>query len=230
MHLGKFSDIDRIARRWIANIFPGRFPKLYSTLDDPLEVPVQVAAYQLVTQKYIECGDRVLDVGFGVGYGLKIMAEEAEELTGIDVDPRIMPNAQKLTKELSKIRELRCYDGHRIPYSDGALNIVTCIDVIEHVSDYMGLIMEMVRVSERIVVLSTPNRRPEYTKRNGKPKNPWHLREWSFRELDSILDKITGVQVEWTFLNGPWHGPFECSSTYSGNTMALVPALIKCRS
>jgi ubiquinone/menaquinone biosynthesis C-methylase UbiE len=195
-------------------------------VDTNFEVPVQVAAYQLAVRKYIQPEDRVLDVGFGLGYGLRIMAEKAKELRGIDIDRKAVSHGQRLVRDISEICELRHYDGRTIPYDSGSFDVVTCTDVIEHVPDYMNLIEEMIRVSSRVVMLPTPNRRPEYTRPDGRPKNPWHLREWSYEEFESILQKIPDVQVDWNFLDGPWEGPIECSPVFSEDTtLALTPAL-----
>jgi len=199
---------------------------LYSTLDSRVEVPVQVAAYRLVAQKYLRPADRVLDVGFGLGYGLEIMSQVARHLLGVEVEARAVSRAEALFRDMSKIIEVRHYDGKAIPQPDCAFDVVTCIDVLEHVPDYEDLIREMMRVSKRVVFLSTPNRRPEYTRSDGGPKNPWHMREWSYEDLDSILQRMPDVRVEWNFLNGPWQGPFECTSVVSENTLALTPALM----
>ena len=92
------------------------------------------------------------------------------------------------------------FDGYNLPFPDDTFDVVTCVDVIEHVEDYDRLIKEMLRVSKKGVFLSTPNRRPEYTNRDGSPKNYWHLREWSFEELEMILSKFG--RTEWIFING----------------------------
>lgn len=220
------AEIDKRGRRFIATVFRGRFPGLYSTLDDPIEVPVQVAAYQLAVHKYIQPEERVLDAGFGLGYGMVKMAERAEQLIGIEVDRRAVSRGKKLVEEVPQIIAVKHYDGRAIPYDDNSFDVVTCVDVLEHVPDYVALLQEMVRVSSRVVFVSTPNRRPEYTRPDGRPKNRWHLREWSFQELDAILQGIPDVHVEWNFLDGRWDGPFECRSVVSENTMALVPALM----
>lgn len=217
--------LDRQLRKFMATMFPGRFPMLYSTLDNPIAVPVQVAAYKLAVSEYIQPGDKVLDVGFGLGFGFKIMAEKAAELSGIEIDRKAVASVQNLVSERIEICEARHYDGVSIPYGNKSFDVVTCIDVLEHVPDYLGLIKEMVGVSRRIILLSTPNRRLEYTRADGSPKNRWHLREWSYEELDSILSQTLNVQVEWNFLNGSWSGPFEKSSVISEDTLALTPAL-----
>jgi hypothetical protein len=81
------------------------------------------------------------------------------------------------------------------------------------------------RVSRKGVFISTPNRRPEYTNKNGTPKNYWHLREWSFDELNEILIKYG--MIDWNFINGNWEGPFTLSSTVQHNTQALTPFIKK---
>jgi len=218
--------IDKWVRTFIATVLRGRFPRLYSALDDPIKVPVQVAAYQLATHKYIWPGDRILDVGFGLGYGMVRMAEKAAQLVGIEIDRRAVSRGKKLVKEVPLIIAVKHYDGQTIPYDDNSFDVVTCVDVLEHIPDYVGLLQEMVRVSSRVVFVSTPNRRPEYTRPDGRPKNRWHLREWSFQELDTILQGIPDVHVDWNFLDGPWKGPFKCNSAVSEDTMALAPALM----
>lgn len=221
--------VDRGVRRLLATAFPGRFPTLYTTLDNPVPVPVQLAAYKLASRKYIRAGDRVLDVGFGLGYGLAIMARQGAELTGIEIDQKAVFSAQRLVSEVPGIHDVRLYDGWTIPFDDRSFDVVTCVDVIEHVPDYMRLITQMIRLANRTVLISTPNRRPEYTRLDGRPKNRWHLREWSCKELDAIVGSLSGIDVEWNFLDGPLSGPFQCRSVASRETMALTPALLRTR-
>ena len=220
------TNLNKKIRRCIMDTFPGRFPSLYSTLDNPMEVPVQVAAYNLVVEKYIQSGDSVLDVGFGLGYGLRIMAKKSRNLSGIEIDKRVVKKGQSLLGDNQKICELKYYDGQNIPYDEHSFDVVTCIDVIEHVPDYKNLINEMLRVSKRSVFISTPNRRPENTRPDGRPKNRWHLREWSYEEFNAVLGKIFGIRVEWNFINGDWDGPFEIGSCLSEDTMTLSPILL----
>jgi protein-L-isoaspartate O-methyltransferase len=222
-----YRHISMRVRRTLAGLFPGHLPALYSTLDAPyLKVPVQVAAYKLAVTKYLQPDDQVLDVGFGLGYGMEILASTAHEVRGIEVDHAAISHAKQLVCENQPvIKEVRYYDGETIPYENHIFNVVTCIDVIEHVPDYKNMLYEMVRVARRAVIISTPNRRPEYTRPDRRPKNHWHIREWSYDEFNTILDSLPGITVEWNFLNGPWEGPFTISPTVSDTTMALAPAL-----
>ncbi|PKQ27569.1 MAG: hypothetical protein CVT63_07290 [Candidatus Anoxymicrobium japonicum] len=210
-------------RIWLAIHCRPVFSRLYSVMDTEAEVPVQVAAYRLITEWYLQPGDSVLDVGFGLGYSLKIMAAKADRLAGIEIDRKAIARARRSLNH-PKIVDLRHYNGYVIPYEARSFDVVTCVDVIEHVPDYLRLMRDMCKVARRAVVISTPNRRPEYTKPDGSPRNPWHLREWSCDEFDAILRQI-GVKYEWNFLNGPWEGPFEVSRQITETTMALIPAI-----
>ena len=145
------SKLSKLMRRWVVKLFPRRFPGLYSTLDDPIIVPVQEAAYQLGVDVYIKPDDRIMDVGFGLGYGMAMMAQNGCYIVGIDIDHKAVRRARLLNFEELGIQEINHYDGMYIPYPDEVFDVVTCIDVIEHVPDYQNLLEEMVRVSRRVV-------------------------------------------------------------------------------
>ena len=214
-------------RKGLARRFPGRFTQWYSTLDNPQVVPVQEAAYRLAVEKYLRPADRVLDVGFGLGYGLEMMAGAGRRLAGIDVDAAAVAAAGSLPARIPGLERVAVYDGTTIPYPDRAFDVVTCIDVIEHVPDYLSLLSELLRVAGRAVLVSTPNRRPEFTRPDGRPSNVWHLREWSYPELDAILRQVPDAQVDWNFLDGQPDGPFQVCGAVSARTLALTPALLR---
>jgi 2-polyprenyl-3-methyl-5-hydroxy-6-metoxy-1,4-benzoquinol methylase len=202
-------------------------PKDYSSLlGKGAVVPCQIEAYFLALNKYVAEGAAVLDVGFGLGYGLNILAIKAKAVSGVDVDAKAYKYCQDtLVGRNPRLIYLDVYDGYTLPFPDSTFNIVTCVDVIEHVEDYDRFIKELLRVAKKGVFFSTPNRRPEYTNPDGTPKNYWHLREWSFDEFDAILRKHG--QVEWIFLNGPFEGPFTHSYAIQNDTLTLSPFLKK---
>jgi 2-polyprenyl-3-methyl-5-hydroxy-6-metoxy-1,4-benzoquinol methylase len=202
-------------------------PKEYSTMvGEGSVVPCQIEAYFLALNKYVDESATVLDVGFGLGYGLNILAIKAKEVSGVDVDQKVYDYCQgTIVGRNPRLVHLSLYDGYSLSFPDNYFDVVTCVDVIEHVEDYKKLIEEMLRVSKKGVFLSTPNRRPEYTNPDGTPKNYWHLREWSFEEFDEIIRKYG--KIDWNFLNGPFEGPFTCSKTVQENTLTLSPFIFK---
>jgi 2-polyprenyl-3-methyl-5-hydroxy-6-metoxy-1,4-benzoquinol methylase len=201
-------------------------PSKYSTTDEPMEVPCQKEAYFLALNGYVKEGDRVLDVGCGIGYGLNLLSIKAGTVEGVDVDAKAVAYVRdQYMGKNPKLKELKVYDGYHLDYPDNYFDVVTSIDVIEHVERYDDFIKELMRVAKRAVVFDTPNRRPEYTNPDGTPKNYWHLREWSYEELDAILRKHSKT-VDWHFINGPWDGPFSVSQKVANDTLALVPVVV----
>ena len=202
-------------------------PKDYSTTDDPLEVPCQKEVYYHVLNNLIKPGNTVLDVGIGLGYGMAILSVQAGRVEGVDVDKKAVDHAttEYLGKN-PKIKSIKVYDGYKLPYKANSFDVVTCVDVLEHVEDYDRFIDELLRVSKKYVVFGTPNRRPEYTNPDGTPMNYWHLREWSKPELDAILKKHS-VKIQWNLIDGPFDGPFTVNKRAGKNTLVLMPVLTK---
>lgn len=216
-----------IAKRVVKKNTKKPNPKDYTTIvGKGSVVPGQVEAYFLALNKHIQEGDRILDVGFGLGYGMTILSIKAKEIYGVDVDPIVYEYCNNmLVGKNPKIKKLAVYDGYNLDYPDNYFDIITCVDVLEHVEDYHRFLDELLRVSKRGVYINTPNRRPEYTNPDGTPKNYWHLREWQQPELDEIL-KQHG-EVDWNLINGPYDGPFTISKTVQPDTLTLSPFIIK---
>lgn len=155
-------------RSWIRT---SEDPAKYSTLDNPLEVPSQVESYLFCRDKYLRPTDTVLDVGFGLGYGLQIMAAKAKNLLGVEVDKDAVARSGRIFSGHPKVARILQYDGLRFPLEDKSIDVVTCIEILEHVEEYKNLLSEMTRVARRAVFITTPNRLPENTRRDGRPKN-----------------------------------------------------------
>jgi len=202
-------------------------PKDYSTTDEPMEVPCQKVVYYYALNNLIKPSDSVLDVGLGLGYGMAILSVNASTVEGVDVDKKAVAYASKeYLGNNPKIKKVSAYDGYNLPYADNSFDVVTCVDVLEHVEDYDRFIKELLRVSKKFVVFGTPNQRPEYTNPDGTPKNHWHLREWKHVELDKIITAHT-KKVDWNFINGPFDGPFKISKAPTKDTLVLMPVLSK---
>jgi SAM-dependent methyltransferase len=98
-------------------------------------------------------GDRLLDIGCGVGQVVAILTREGYEAHGTDV---AAPNIDR-----ARTHTDRCvlYDGRHLPYPDGHFAVVGALNVLEHVEDPEDFLREAVRVCRPggRVVISSPN-------------------------------------------------------------------------
>jgi SAM-dependent methyltransferase len=112
----------------------------------------------------------VLDVGCGLAQGLEILHRSASFVKGQDLDPRLAaPNVI--------IRPLR-------EFADRSFDVVTCIDVIEHVREPLEFLTNLRRIACSVIFLTTPN----WTA--GRCMWPYHLREYTPRELVDLLTPL----------------------------------------
>ena len=117
----------------VKNFFSSKFskqykvhPSDYSTIDDKGNVvPVQIEAYFLALNQYIDKGSSVLDVGFGLGYGLIISSIHAKNVYGIDVDRKALQHCMGYLKgRLPTLSNIDTYDGYHIPYDNDFFDVV----------------------------------------------------------------------------------------------------------
>lgn len=100
----------------------------------------RLAVGALAAQRY--GGGVMLDVGCGDGTLALLVADSFGALYGVDLTPAAAQIA--LTRGL--IPAVADLDHGRLPYHDGAFDLVTCLDVIEHVFDPAHLLHEIARV------------------------------------------------------------------------------------
>ncbi|MFP8879926.1 MAG: class I SAM-dependent methyltransferase [Myxococcota bacterium] len=130
--------------------------------------------------------DRVLEVGCGAGYGATQLSDHAAQFVGLDVDPGVVEQASDAYA--SDACEFRIYDGVRIPFDDASFDVAVSFQVVEHVSDDLGLIAEIARVLAPggVLYLTTPNRLTRVDP-GRKPWNRYHLREYTPAELAALM-------------------------------------------
>lgn len=96
---------------------------------------------------HLRPGDRLLDVGCGVGTLAKAITDdpacpEGVRAEGLESHPR---GGEPIP--------VTAYDGGRFPFDDGSFDMVTIADVLHHDHDPDRLLRECVRVSRRFVIV-----------------------------------------------------------------------------
>ena len=74
-------------------------------------------------------GLRALDVGCGVGVTDRHLAGRFGELHGVDITPGVIEQARRSNPGVA----YEVYDGRRLPYDDGALDLAFTICVLHHI-------------------------------------------------------------------------------------------------
>jgi SAM-dependent methyltransferase len=83
---------------------------------------------------------RILDVGCGTGANLELLAEYGAA-EGVDVSPAALAFCRA-----RGLRNVRQGEAEKLPYDDGAFDLVTALDVVEHLDDDVAGLREMRRV------------------------------------------------------------------------------------
>lgn len=89
---------------------------------------------------------KILDVGSGNGGASIAFAEAGAIVSGIELNERLVDIAKQFSKEYSVKPNFILYNGNRIPFQDNIFDAALSISVLEHVSDPINYLKEILRV------------------------------------------------------------------------------------
>ncbi len=181
-------------------------------------------------------GARVLDVGCGGGLLAEAMAARGAQVTGIDAAAEVLEAARLHLKESGLEVDYRQATAEELAEAHpGAFDVVTCMEMLEHVPDPASVIAALARLVRPggVVLLSTINRTPqaflgaivgaEYllrwlprgTHEYAKLIRPAELERW-LRAAGLHLEDLTGVRYN------PLTGRFAFSRDLAINYLACA--------
>ena len=98
-------------------------------------------------------GDKILDIGCGMGFFLNTLARRGVRGFGMDFSPKSLKLAKGMTSGL-----FAQGDAQMLPYRDNSFDKIIFTDVIEHVFDDRAALQEIVRISKpgAMIALVTP--------------------------------------------------------------------------
>jgi SAM-dependent methyltransferase len=145
---------------------------------------MHVYAYSLV-REYARPHHRVLEVGFGEGYGSEMIRGWAAEYHGVEVSPEAVSHAAE------KYAHPKCTFHHSpvgLPFPDDYFDVAISFQVIEHVEDVEAYLDEIRRVcrSGATILIVTPNRNHRLAD-GERPWNRYHVREFNPSEFEGVL-------------------------------------------
>jgi len=139
-------------------------------------------------------GPRVLDVGCGTGYLLKKMLAQGVDAWGLDPYPR----GEAARESLSK----RVIAGSIEDVAEEPFQVITAIEVLEHVEDYMQLLRSMIKLlsPNGFIIITVPNKwkfRATYAPDGAIEPMYGHLWQFDHKTLESDLRCFsTEVDIE----------------------------------
>jgi ubiquinone/menaquinone biosynthesis C-methylase UbiE len=84
-------------------------------------------------------------------------------------------------------------DAAHLPFGDGQFDVVTMLEVLEHIPDTGAALAEVCRVARRFVVLSVPSK-PD--------NNPEHIHLFDAARLETLLDRAGAARVNFEYVPG----------------------------
>ena len=137
----------------------------------------------------------VLDVGSGRGTFLwpLLDAFPSLDVTAIDKDPRRARDLGAVaTGGIGRLTAV-CVDGTALPFASRSFDVVTLLEVLEHIPDAPRALAEAVRVAQRFVVLTVPSKEDD---------NPEHIHLFDDRSLRALFTNAGAASVHIEYLRG----------------------------
>ena len=137
----------------------------------------------------------LLDVGTGRGVFLWPLLEAFPELGVSCVDTRTDRVEDLKVTARGGIARLSAQVASAValPFKDDEFDVVTALEVLEHIPDVQAAANELVRVARRFVVVTVPNQ-PD--------NNPEHLRVFTKDTLQALFDAAGAVKVGFDGVRG----------------------------
>lgn len=107
-------------------------------------------------------GKRVLDVGCAGGFTTEFLAGRGARVSGVDPSTRLIAAAEKHAEQTGREIDYRVGTGEQLSHDDQTFDIVTCVDVLEHVKSPAAVAREVHRVLKPggVFLYDTINRTP----------------------------------------------------------------------
>jgi 2-polyprenyl-3-methyl-5-hydroxy-6-metoxy-1,4-benzoquinol methylase len=157
-----------------------------------------MGGFETTLEELFELADpaSLLDIGCGEGVLTQQWAQrlEGRRVVGIDLDDPAL-HAEWQQRSAPNL-EYRVQRAESLPFADDEFDIVTAIEVLEHVPDPDHTLAEMARCAQRHLLVSVP-REPLWRALNvargaywsALGNTPGHLNHWSKRSFVALLER-----------------------------------------
>jgi ubiquinone/menaquinone biosynthesis C-methylase UbiE len=132
--------------------------------------------------------ETLVDIGSGRGVFLWPLLDAFPHLpvTAIDVDPQRVADLRAVQAGGVSRLTAACMNAERLELPAASADVVTALEVLEHVADVQRAAGEIMRVARRFVVVSVPSKPDD---------NPQHIRLFSEQSLQALLRAAGAAKV-----------------------------------
>ncbi|MEO8765040.1 MAG: class I SAM-dependent methyltransferase [Ginsengibacter sp.] len=126
-----------------------------------------------------------IDIGGAEGYTANLVREIFHaQVKSTDLSE----NACKMAKAIFNIDAIPA-DIHNLPFSDSEFDIVLCSETLEHVTDYKRAIVELLRITKNVLIITVPHESQKIVDQNIKSKIPHaHIHYFDVNTLDYLKE------------------------------------------
>lgn len=169
---------------WLGNRL---IPDDSKSLEEYLQLLRHVFAYDQIIDS-LGGQDKIIEVGFGEGYGTNMLKPKCEEIIAVDVEQKVVDYAR--SRYGGENCTFQLYDGSKLPFPDDSFNVAVSCQVIEHVVDDENYVSEIRRVLRPggQLFMTTPNRTSRIKPGQGL-FNRFHIREYTADQLTDVLGR-----------------------------------------
>jgi len=137
----------------------------------------------------------LLDIGYGRGAFLFPLMEQNPHLsvTVIDNDPFKIDILEKVKNGgISRLFPM-LGDINSIPFVDNSFDVVTALEVMEHLTNPLQAAKEITRVSKKFSIISVPSKPDE---------NPQHLSLLKQQDIEHMFNQAGAEKLSFEWVNG----------------------------
>lgn len=129
--------------------------KDYNPAADSVEIHRCRAVWSVFPRTRVES---LLDAGCGNGFFCHWISGRTSlrRVTGLDIASGRIERARERYPHM----EFQQGEVSALPFTDGEFDVVTCIEVLEHLTDPVPALRELMRVARQYVIVTVPDRQP----------------------------------------------------------------------
>ncbi|OGE36808.1 hypothetical protein A3B45_00315 [Candidatus Daviesbacteria bacterium RIFCSPLOWO2_01_FULL_39_12] len=135
---------------------------------------------------------KILDIGCGGGFNLNILRKFGE-ISGVDIEPKSIEYCK--LRGFKNVRLIK-KNSDKLPFRNNQYNLITCLDVLEHIDDDEKYLKEVNRILLRdgYLIIFVPSFQILWGELDDRSK---HFRRYRKGQLISMLKK-SGFQVKFS--------------------------------